>query len=246
MTKDESRFVIRIINATYPKTYNTDEILSDAVNLWSTMFAADDFNLVRSALYTYINQEKSYAPNPGQIRAIMNRIQYPNELTEVDAWNLVQKALSNSLYGAQEEFDKLPEEVQKAIGSPQWLYHAVHDENTNMSVESSNFYRRYRQVMEDKRERQSMPSAVRKVVEAIEAQKGQSDVAMIEDQRAATALDYERRRQEAVDKFLNPSPDEAIPDMQPKTFTRLQELKERLLNGRFNDQDTEHEIQSAT
>lgn len=246
MTKDESRFVIRIINATYPKTYYTDEIIGDAVNLWATMFAEDSFDLVRSALYTYINQEKSIAPNIGQIRAIMNRIQYPNELTEVDAWNLVQRALSNSLYGAQEEFDKLPEEVQKAIGSPQWLYHVVHDENTNMSVESSNFYRRYRKVMEERRERQSMPAAVRKVVEAIEAQQEKSAVAMLEDQRAATALDYERRRQEAVDRFLNPSPDEEIPDMQPKTFSRLQELKERLLNGRLNDQDIEHEIQPTT
>jgi hypothetical protein len=114
-----------------------------------------------------------------------------------------------------------------------------------MSVESSNFFRRYRQVLEEKHEKENMPPKVRQLVEQL-AQRQENKMAMLEDQKAETALDYERRRQAAVDKFLNPSPDEEIPDMQPKTFTRLQELKERLLNGRLNDQDTEHEIQPTT
>lgn len=246
MTRDEVKVLFRIIDATYPHTFRNDDVLSDAISVWAVIFAGTNAKLVESALYTYISEKNEFAPTPGHIKAIIERMENPNALSEVDAWNMVQRALSNGIYGAQEEFDKLPENVQKAIGSPHWLFRVANDQTVNMSVESSNFYKRYRQVIADKREINAMPPAVKKLVEELIDSKGVDEVAMIEDQRVATALDYERRRQEAVDRFMNPKPDEEIPDMQPKTFTRLQELKERLLNGRFNDTDTEHEIQPTT
>ena len=230
MTREDATRIIRIISAAYPNTYSTDELLMDAISVWSVIFAADPAQLVESAMYTYINEDKFKAPTPGQIRAIMQRMTHPNELSEGDAWNMVRKALGNGLYGAQEEFDKLPEDVQKAIGSPEWIYAVASDEDANMSVESSNFYKRYRQVMADKRERECMPPAVRKLVEAIAEKKEKSEVQLLEDQRAATALEYEERRQKALEEFLNPQdaePKEKIVT-EEKSYTDM--LKERFAN----------------
>ena len=229
MTREDASRVIRIICAAYPNTYPSDEVLMDAISVWSVVFAADISELVESAVYTYINEERFKAPNPGQIRAIMQRITHPDELSEGDAWNLVQRALSNGLYGAQEEFDRLPEDVQKAIGSPQWIHAVASDEDANMSVESSNFYRRYRQVMADKREKECMPPAVRKMVEQLADSKGMSEAQMLEDKRTASAFEYEERRAKAIEAWQNEP-------MNTETFASLEALKERL-DGRFNDQN---------
>ena len=234
MTREDATRIIRIICAAYPNTYPSDEVLMDAISVWAVVFAADPSRLVESAVYTYINEERFKAPNPGQIRAIMQRITHPDELSEGDAWNLVQRALSNGLYGAQEEFDRLPEDVQKAVGSPQWIHAVAADEDANMSVESSNFYRRYRQVMAYKRERECMPPAVKRLVEELAEKKGFSEVQMLEDKRVASALEYEERRQKAIDEFLKPSEE----PMSDKTITSIEMLKERLSDGRFNDQNT--------
>lgn len=45
-----------------------------------------------------------------------------NELNELEAWSFVRKALRNSGYHANEEFEKLPPIVRKAVGSPDNLY----------------------------------------------------------------------------------------------------------------------------
>ena len=229
MTREDATRIIRIVCAAYPNTYPSDEVLMDAISVWSVVFAADISELVESAVYTYINEERFKAPNPGQIRAIMQRITHPDELSEGDAWNLVQRALSNGLYGAQEEFDRLPEDVQKAVGSPQWIHAVASDEDANMSVESSNFYRRYRQVMADKREKECMPPAVRKMVEQLADSKGMSEAQMLEDKRTASAFEYEERRAKAIEAWQNEP-------MNTETFASLEALKERL-NGRFNDQN---------
>ncbi len=231
MTREDATRIIRIICAAYPNTYSTDEVLMDAISVWSVVFAADPSKLVESAVYTYVNEERFKAPNPGQIRAIMQKIANPNELSEGDAWNLVQRALSNGLYGAKEEFDRLPEDVQRAVGSPQWIHAVASDEDANMSVESSNFYRRYRQVMADRKEKECMPPAVREIVAQLTANMEKSEVQMLEDKRAASAFEYEERRQKAVEDFLSPKEE----PMSDKTITSIEMLKERLADGRFND-----------
>lgn len=234
MTRDEVKVLFRIMDSVYPHAYKNDEQLSDAMDVWAVVFAGDKAKLVESALYTYINDDNEYAPTPGQIRAIMRRIMNPDELSEGDAWNMVRRALSNGLYGAQEEFDKLPKDVQKAVGSPQWIHSVAMDEDANMSVESSNFYRRYRKVIEDKKQLECMPPAVQRIIGELADKTSVSEVAMLEDRRAASAFEYEERRQKAIDEFLKPSEE----PMSEQTITSIEMLKERLSDGRFNDKNT--------
>ena len=234
MTVNESKNILRIIAAAYQNSFRLyndgQQRLKDAITVWAVIFKDVPYSMVEAALYTYINEDREYPPTPGQIKSILYRINNQDELSEGDAWNLVQRALSNGLYGAQEEFDRLPEDVQKAIGSPQWIHAVASDEDANMSVESSNFYRRYRQVMADKREKECMPPAVRKMVEQLADSKGMSEVQMLEDKRTASAFEYEERRAKAIEAWQNEP-------MNTETFASLEALKERL-NGRFNDQNT--------
>ena len=230
MTREEAKTILRIITASYQNAYkDTPQRLKDAITVWAVIFKDDEYALVESALYTYINSKNEFPPTPGQIRDIMYRMSHPNELSEGDAWNMVRRAIGNGLYGAQEEFDKLPEEIQKAIGSPQWIHAIAMDENINMSVESSNFYKRYRKVLEDKKELECMPPVVREMVEQLADSKGMSEVQMLEDKRAASAFEYEERRTKAIEAFLNPSEPKAEEVITPEmSYTDL--LKERFAN----------------
>lgn len=244
MTRDEVKVLFRIIDATYPHTYRNDEVLSDAMSVWAVIFAAVDARLVESALYTYISEKHEFAPTPGHIREIIDKMTNPTQLSEGDAWNMVRRAISNGLYGAQEEFDKLPEDVQKAVGSPQWIFYAANSADTNMSVESSNFYRRYRQVIADKKEREAMPPAVKKLVNELIDNGEEREVQLLEDQRAATAFEYEERRQKALEAFLHPKNQEPKEKIETEEKSYADMLRERFAsvmendtNGRLYDQN---------
>lgn len=162
MEREDAKRIVRIISAAYPSYHRSQQMLSDAVELWTMVFAEDHVIAVEAALRVYISQPHEYAPTPGQIKEIMFNMANPDLLSEQDAWGLVLKALRNSLYGAAEEFDKLPEDVQKAIGSPAYLRETAL--NGNISVEESHFARRYRTVMERKRDESVIPLQVKQIM----------------------------------------------------------------------------------
>ena len=76
-----------------------------------------------------------------------------------------------------------------------------------------------------------MPPAVRELVENLSAKVGMSEVAQLEDKRAASSLEYEERRQKAIEAFLQPEEPKG-----QKAITSIEMLKERLI-GELNDQN---------
>ena len=88
------------------------------------------------------------------------------ELSEMAAWSLVSKALRRSLYYADEEYAKLPDVVQKAVGSPEMLRSwAETDMKSIENVVQSNFMRTYRQELTRARELRKIPANVRALLE---------------------------------------------------------------------------------
>ena len=164
MTRDEAKRIIRIIAATYPNYYKTQQRLSDAVDVWAMIFAHDSADIVNAALAVYMSRSNEFAPTPGQLKDIIYRELNRDEPSEIEAWNMVAKAIRNGTYGAEEEFEKLPDSVKKAIGSPSYLRDLAITEDLNVSVESSNFFKRYRVIVERKKEEALMPAAIRELL----------------------------------------------------------------------------------
>lgn len=155
MEREDAKRIVRIISAAYPSYHKSEQTLTDAVELWAMIFAEDHVIAVEAALKVYLSQPHEFAPTPGQIKEIMFNMANPDMLTEQEAWSLVLKALRNSLYGSEQEFNKLPQDIQRAIGSPAYLQEtALHG---NISVEESHFARRYRTVIERKRDENVIP-----------------------------------------------------------------------------------------
>lgn len=148
MNREEIKNTIRMLSAIYPKQFDTKQAIIDTIDAWTFVFSNDSAEVINSAVMVYINQPHEFAPTPGQLREIIYKETHKGELSEIEAWNLVAKAIRNGTYGAEAEFDKLPKTVQQAIGDASYLRNLASTEDLNTSVESSNFFKRYRAILD--------------------------------------------------------------------------------------------------
>ena len=140
--------------------------ISETVDVWQMMLSDYDYNLVAMALTAYILSDTSgFAPSIGQLVSKIQTITKPHELSEMEAWSLVSKAIRNSGYNSVEEFAKLPPIVQNAVGLPEQLRTWALDENYNEQVISSNFMRCYRTELARHEELSKMPAEIKALID---------------------------------------------------------------------------------
>jgi len=161
--------ILTLLQSEYPHSFsNMDErTMKLKLKLWEAEFTGDDLNLVYAAVRLYMKRPEEFAPSIGKIRENMRILLKTGdeELSEQDAWVLVSKACARGLYHAAEEFEKLPPDVQRAVGSPEQLRAwAMMDEETVQSVVSSNFRKTYRTQLERDRTAALIPPEAREMI----------------------------------------------------------------------------------
>lgn len=164
MTREEAVRIIRIIKTSFPNWKIDRESISDVADLWAAVLGDIPSEAVKAAYAVYMAEGREFAPNPSQLREIIYRQAHRDDMTEAEAWGLVSKAIRNGIYNAEEEFKNLPELVQKAVGSADYLRNLAMMEDVNWSVESSNFYRRLKTVSERAREEALIPAKIKEVL----------------------------------------------------------------------------------
>ncbi len=171
MTRQETGIIMDILTTAYPRFYSGPDAPDPqrTVNLWAEMFAGDDVALVAAAVKSYIVSDiKGYPPHIGAIKNAMLRLSQAGELNAAEAWSLVRRAASRSAYGAQEEFDRLPEQVRRMVGSPSQLYEwSQMDTEVVGSVVASNFQRSWRARQVSRRQDALLPPDVKAVLEGL-------------------------------------------------------------------------------
>lgn len=173
MTRQETLMLMSLLRAAYPQYYAKQGVddAKAAVNLWHMMFQDDDAQLVSAAVKAFISTDtKGFPPVVGQIKAkldmIMREAYGGGEMTPMEAWSRVQKAIRNSSWHAQEEFDKLPETIKAVIGGPSALRdYAMMDSETVNSVVASNFQRSFTARRDHVTEMRMLPSDVKQFIE---------------------------------------------------------------------------------
>lgn len=172
MTRSETLILMSTLRAAYPMYYAKQSIedAKAAVNLWQMMFNDDDAQLVAAAVKAFIATDtKGFPPVVGQIKAkldmIMREAYGGGELTPMEAWSKVQKAIRNSAWHAQEEFDKLPDTIRAVIGGPSALRdYAMMDSETVNSVVASNFQRSFTARRDRVTEMRMLPADVKEFI----------------------------------------------------------------------------------
>ena len=168
MTRDETKQLIMVMSATFPN-FRPDN-LSFIVDTWKVFLADYDAKIVNESFSSYVMSNTSgFAPSIGQLVDIIQMFTAPEELSELEAWGYVSKALRNSSYGATKEFLKLPPIVQKCVGSPQQLKNwGQTDIESVENVIQSNFMRTYRAEVTRKKEIEKMPVHIKQLIKKME------------------------------------------------------------------------------
>lgn len=164
MTKEE--FIV--IAKGMKSIYSRDKFMVDkeAFDMWYALLKDYDYKDVAMATQNYMSTEK-YPPVPADIIDKIHSVsEITTEMTESEAWALVRKAISNAIYHAQEEFEKLPPIIQKVVGSANMLkMWAQTDIDQLETVIQSNFMRSYRAEVSKQREIARMPVEIRNQIE---------------------------------------------------------------------------------
>lgn len=167
MTRDETINILMSIQAAYPNFKVPDKTI--AVNTWYSLLEEYTYEQVSSAIKRYIKTNKSgFAPSIGQVIEQICNIYSDDTLNEMEAWGLVQKAVRNSTYHAEEEFQKLPEIVQRSVVSPGQLREWATMESIDgraLNVMQSNFMRTYRAEVERVKNKNKLSPDIQKLME---------------------------------------------------------------------------------
>jgi len=171
MTKREIAELMTVMQANYPDSFKgqSDEVVAAKISLWYEFFQSYPKELVHAAAKAFMaNDTKGFMPNIGQINDYIQKIRSQDDMTEGEAWGYVSRALRNSSYNSAEEFAKLPERIQRLVGSHNQLREwAMMDTETVQSVVSSNFQRAFRARQKSDAEYERLPGDVKQFMQRI-------------------------------------------------------------------------------
>lgn len=156
MTENDAKKIMLVMTVAYPN-YKVADIDATA-QIWARLLSDYTYSQVDAALRAYIlTENKGFAPTIGQIVEKIALLNQPEIPTGLEAWAMVRTAASNSTYHAEEEFEKLPSCVQRAVGSPGTLEKWAKTEQTDLeTVVQSNFLRTYATVLAKQKELQKI------------------------------------------------------------------------------------------
>lgn len=144
MEREEFKTLVKGMKAVYSQaTFIPDQ---NAFNVWYELLKDLPYKQVSVAIQKYMVTER-FPPTIADLREKASEIieQQMDRMGELEAWAHVRKAIGNSLYHAEEEFERLPEACRIAVGNPSNLREwALMDSEEIETVEQSHFIRNYR------------------------------------------------------------------------------------------------------
>ncbi len=149
MTRDDVKKIIMMFASVYPHNFTnkSQEALSEMIDVWHTLLDDLDANQVAIATKEFLRtrNEERFMPTPAIIRnEVYEMFKTEEGLTEQEAWNILSKAISNSGYNSQQEYDKLPEVIKSLTTPSQLRDYAMMDTDELNTVVASNFMRSYK------------------------------------------------------------------------------------------------------
>lgn len=171
MNRQETIKVLGVIHAAYPSFFDgrTQIEKESVVNLWQESFSNYDYTIVMQGLQAFIDADtKGFAPVIGQIKKHVRFMTNKSSMNEMEAWSYVSKAIRNGNYAAEEEFEKLPPLVKRAVGRPsnikEWGLLPANEVET---VIQSNFMRSFRTVLQRQEQYDALPETGKQMMNAL-------------------------------------------------------------------------------
>lgn len=155
MTRDETQQILRILKINYPQSFAryTDEETFEFLDLWAEAFKNDPVGLVIKAVKSIIyTDDRDFAPNIAQVKKQMFKFSGVSQKDVGEAWAIALRNCSCNPQIAKENYDKLPANIQKALGSHNRLIEIGWMDNDSVSFARKDFEKSYEVVLERERE----------------------------------------------------------------------------------------------
>jgi hypothetical protein len=161
--------ILAVLKANYSEHFrDMRKIDAEAlINLWTESFCDTPYDIVSAGVMAFISTDtKGYMPKVGMINEQIRKLTAKEQMTEQEAISLILKATRNGLYGAKEEFDKLPPILQRLVGSPEQIRSwSLMTEDDIQTVVASNLMRSYRVVAKQEEYKQTLPASLKVMLE---------------------------------------------------------------------------------
>lgn len=163
MNKDEFKVIIKAMKSVYTDPKFLPD--ADAWNVWFALLGDLPYAQVNIAVQKYMLTEK-FPPTIADIRSAAIEVIDDSEtdMSELEAWAYVRKAMSNSLYNSQSEFNRLPMACQKAVGDPSVLKDWAMADEMKLTQIEQRFAYAYRSAVERIKQDAKMPPAIKKQI----------------------------------------------------------------------------------
>lgn len=160
---------MRALRVSYPAFYTKlgEDDFSTMVDLWSTIFSGDDSRVVTLAVRDLIQTHTGFPPEIADVRKKITDIvrSATGEPTDEEYWMILRNALSDGIWGAKDNFEKLPAPLKRFCGSPSWIRdHARMSSEVIDSVIHGQFLKQFPRVKEAQEYHDSLPEAVRQAI----------------------------------------------------------------------------------
>ena len=158
MTQQEFGNLVKGMKA----VYTDPKFIPDnwAMEVWFSMLKDILYEVASVSVQTYMMTNK-FPPTIADIREHAMKNTTEEQMSPNLAWSLVYKAICNSSYNSVKEFEKLPEIVQKVVGSPSALESLARSDGFNEEVEKSLFVKQYNAMITREQENAKLPQSIK-------------------------------------------------------------------------------------
>ena len=166
MTENEALRILAVLKVSYPNFYKdlTANEVEETVELYQMMFDGCDYKLVNLAIIELINSFK-YPPTIADIKNKMYELTNTNDTSPTELWDKLLTAIRNGTYGAEKEFEKLPDIVKEFVKSPSQLREmASMDSDVIHSVVKGQFLKQIENLKERIKTRNMMLPETKKIL----------------------------------------------------------------------------------
>lgn len=159
MNKEEFVRTLTGVGKLYDKSLD-----QEVLTMWLSFFKENTIEEFKSAINLHIRTSSKF-PTISDIKSKIYTLNNKEE-SNSDLWEKLLTAISNGIYGAEEEYKKLPKEIQKFLGSPRQLTEiALMDSDTIHSVVKGQFLKQIEYIKQSVKEQELMSPQTKKLLE---------------------------------------------------------------------------------
>lgn len=147
MTREETKMIIKMLSSVYINEFSklTEDKVLQMIDVWTMLLEDEDANKIATVTKAYLKSNtNAFMPTPAMLINLAYELFTPQGMTEQEAWITLYKAICNSGYNAQYEYDHLPSEIKPLCTPSQLREWGMMNIETLNTVVASNFMRSFK------------------------------------------------------------------------------------------------------